>query len=124
MKRATFVACSPRPELAKSGLFLLKSSSKTTLTQALWPPAGTKQQHSQKHKTNGHEQQEPAAPPLASSASLIADHSAASMRALSASLSTHDLGLLLDLLSTTMFTGDSSLMMWFKEREVSVGSSV
>jgi len=45
------------------------------------------------------------------------------MFALSASLSTHDLGFLLDLLSTTMFTGDSSLMMWFKERQVPVGSS-
>ena len=47
---------------------------------------------------------------------VIADHSAASMRTLSASLSTHGMGLLLDLLSTTMPTGDSSLMMWFKER--------
>ena len=46
------------------------------------------------------------------------------MRALSASLSTHGLGLLLDLLSTTMFTDDSSLMMWFKESQVSVGSSL
>ena len=95
--------------------FVKKITVETTPTQAPWPPAGTQQQHPPTHKAQAQEQQE-SAPPLASSASLITDHSAASMRALSASLSTHGLGLLLDLLSTTMFTDDSSLMMWFKER--------
>ena len=79
--------------------FVKKITVETTPTQAPWPPAGTQQQHPPTHKAQVQEQQE-SAPPLASSASLITDHSAASMRALSASWSTHGLGLLLDLLSS------------------------
>jgi len=72
MKRAIFVACLPRVEPAKSSsLFLAKKVAvKNTLAQAPWPPADTMLQHSQTHRTNAHEQQEPAAPP-ASSASLL-----------------------------------------------------
>jgi len=94
MKRAIYVARAPRVEEAKSGLFLFnRNEHKKTVAH----PHGTMSQHKQ------HEAEENAAPRF------LASHSAASMRALSAAVSTHGFGVLFDRLSFASVTVGSSL---------------